>query len=324
MFTNLVFIFYSLSHRIIAVIDWNLALIKLPLARVSELQLILKSINDNDILKLRKFGKLFYERYLSRADYLIASLFAILKTKRLQLPLNAVNDDRSNLVYNKNDRPMHFYEINTELLENTNDIEENLGPIEPPTQSVTYQRNYSLVLTETYNLWNTDHMNPWWMFPYSPYDPVLPSEAKFLGSSYGFRPIKNGLGGSGKEFSENIGGNLPKEQFTIVILTFERESVLQDSLQRLKGLPYLNKIVIVWNSRRLPDSEIKWPDLGVEIVVVKAEKNSLNNRFKPYDVIETEAILSMDDDVHLRHDEVIFAFKVWRESRERIVGFPGK
>ena len=28
----------------------------------------------------------------------------------------------------------------------------------------------------------------------------------------------------------------------------------------------------------------------------------------PYDAIETEAVLSMDDDAHLRHDEIIFAF----------------
>ena len=32
----------------------------------------------------------------------------------------------------------------------------------------------------------------------------------------------------------------------------------------------------------------------------------------------------MDDDVHLRADEIIFGFRVWRESKERIVGFPGR
>ena len=44
----------------------------------------------------------------------------------------------------------------------------------------------------------------------------------------------------------------------------------------------------------------------------------------PYDAIETEAVLSMDDDAHLRHDEIIFAFRVWREYRDRLVGFPGR
>lgn len=43
--------------------------------------------------------------------------------------------------------------------------------------------------------------------------------------------------------------------------------------------------------------------------VVKASTNSLNNRFVPYDAIETEAVLSVDDDAHLRHDEIMFGFR---------------
>lgn len=58
--------------------------------------------------------------------------------------------------------------------------------------------------------------------------------------------------------------------------------------------------------------------------MVKASKNSLNNRFLPYDIIETEAVLSVDDDTHLRHDEIVFGFRVWREHRDQIVGFPGR
>jgi hypothetical protein len=43
--------------------------------------------------------------------------------------------------------------------------------------------------------------------------------------------------------------------------------------------------------------------------VVKATRNSLNNRFLPYDAIETEAVLSVDDDTHLRHHEIVFGFR---------------
>merc|ERR1719470_391031 len=66
------------------------------------------------------------------------------------------------------------------------------------------------------------------------------------------------------------------------------------------------------------------PDIGVPIHVVKTERNSLNNRFLPFSAIETEAVLSVDDDAHLRHDEIIFGFRVWREHRDRLVGFPGR
>lgn len=47
-----------------------------------------------------------------------------------------------------------------------------------------------------------------------------------LGSGMGFRPIGRGAGGAGKEFSESLGGNNPREQFTIVMLTYEREQVI--------------------------------------------------------------------------------------------------
>ena len=119
-------------------------------------------------------------------------------------------------------------------------------------------------------------------------------------------------------------GNAPGEQSTVVMLTFERDQVLVSSLARLYGLPYLNKVVVVWKSPRPPASGLQWPDIGVPIHVIRTETNSLNNRFLPFDAIETEAALSVDDDAHLRHDEIIFGFRVWREHKDRLVGFPGR
>ena len=75
----------------------------------------------------------------------------------------------------------------------------------------------------------------------------------------------------------------------------------------------------MWNSPdTLPSSDLEWPDIEVPVEVIKSEKNSLNNRFMPYNLIETEAVLSIDDDVHLRHDEIIFGFRVWREHRDKL------
>ena len=96
-------------------------------------------------------------------------------------------------------------------------------------------------MVDGYDLWNTHWGGAFRMAPQSPWMPALPTDAKFLGSSAGFRPIGQGEGGSGKEFSEALGGNFPQEQFTVVILTFQREQVLMDSLSRLYNLPYLNK-----------------------------------------------------------------------------------
>lgn len=107
--------------------------------------------------------------------------------------------------------------------------------------------NILQVFSYGYDLWNNEQLNPFTTYPSLPIDPILPSEAKFIGSSFGFRPINGGAGGSGKEFSDSLGGNVPKEQFTIVMLTYEREAVLIDSLQRLKVMVFFYSSVYVMN-----------------------------------------------------------------------------
>ncbi|PVD29021.1 hypothetical protein C0Q70_11618 [Pomacea canaliculata] len=48
-------------------------------------------------------------------------------------------------------------------------------------------------------------------------------------------------------------------------------------------------------------------------------------RFFPYDEIETESILALDDDiVMLTPDELEFGYEVWREFPDRLVGFPSR
>ena len=50
-------------------------------------------------------------------------------------------------------------------------------------------------------------------------------------------------------------------------------------------------MVVVWNSERPRDLQL--PDIGVPIVSIEYTTNSLNNRFKPFKAIDTEAILSV-------------------------------
>ncbi|XP_054166306.1 exostosin-3-like [Oppia nitens] len=307
------------------VIDWRLATISIPIARITELHFLLRTYSDADIIEMRRFGQLFLDRHLISVNGIISTILSLVRQSRLQIPSPVAREEPSQTLFNETN-PMKFFDATSGLvLIDTNpEIDENLGPIEPSFPSQVYQRNYSLVISNGYRIWNDHRFDPFLTFPATPFDPLLSSDAKYIGSSYGFRPIGGGTGGSGKEFSESLGGNVPKEQFTIVILTYEREAVLIDSLQRLKGLPYLNKVLVIWNSPRAPSIDLRWPELGAPIRVIRAKRNSLNNRFLPYADIETEAVLSMDDDAHLRHDEIIFGFRVWREARDRIVGFPGR
>ncbi|NXS83706.1 EXT1A protein, partial [Erpornis zantholeuca] len=48
----------------------------------------------------------------------------------------------------------------------------------------------------------------------------------------------------------------------------------------------------------------------------------LSDRFFPFEAIQTDAVLSLDEDTSLSTSEVDFAFSVWRSFPERIVGFP--
>lgn len=298
-------------------IEWRRVAMFLPKARVTELHFLLRSVPDADLLLMRRQGRMIWERYLSSVQSTVDTIVANLRD-RLGIPPKPVPSVKAVSVFNstfiplKSDPPVLDVEP-----------EESLGPIEPPYPSPQFRRNYTVFLTQRREAWN-DWGDPFYLYPHLPFDPVLPSDAKFIGSNLGFRPIGKGVGGTGKEFGESLGGNHPREQFTIVILTYEREQVLMDSLGRLYGLPYLHKVIVVWNSPKPPLEDLRWPEIGVQVEVVRAARNSLNNRFLPYDSIETEAVLSVDDDAHLRHDEILFGFRVWRENRDQIVGFPGR
>lgn len=58
-------------------------------------------------------------------------------------------------------------------------------------------------------------------------------------------------------------------------------------------------------------AESLWPKVGVPLKVVRTKENKLSNRFFPYDEIETEAVLAIDDDIiMLTSDELQFGYEV--------------
>ena len=66
----------------------------------------------------------------------------------------------------------------------------------------------------SYARWNS-RFDAFFLPPHSPFDPSLPSDAVYKGSSRGFRPIGGGGGLTGKEFKQSLGGNVRTEQFTV-------------------------------------------------------------------------------------------------------------
>ncbi|KAG8230620.1 hypothetical protein J437_LFUL004532 [Ladona fulva] len=119
----------------------------------------------------------------------------------------------------------------------------------------------------------------------------------------------------------------PREQgFTAVVLTYDRLDSLFTLIQKLVKAPSLTKVLVVWNNqKKSPPHASLWPKVGKPLKVLRTRANLLSNRFYPYEEIETEAILTIDDDiVMLTADELEFGYEVWREFPDRIVGFPSR
>ena len=115
-----------------------------------------------------------------------------------------------------------------------------------------------------------------------------------------------------------------EQGFTAVILTYDREKSLFQVIKRISQVESLVRILVIWNhqSKSPPPAE-SWPRINKPLKVIQTSSNKLSNRFYPYDEIETECVLSLDDDISmLTVDELEFGYQVWREFPDRIVGFP--
>lgn len=62
-------------------------------------------------------------------------------------------------------------------------------------------------------------------------------------------------------------------------------------------------------------AESLWPKIAAPLKVVRTKENILSNRFFPFDEIETEAVLAIDDDIiMLTSDELQFGYEVTNVS----------
>ncbi|GMS92847.1 hypothetical protein PENTCL1PPCAC_15023 [Pristionchus entomophagus] len=49
-----------------------------------------------------------------------------------------------------------------------------------------------------------------------------------------------------------------------------------------------------------------WPEIHVPVEILLSERNSLNSRFLRNNGIETEAVVSIDDDMDLSQPEIVY------------------
>lgn len=124
-------------------------------------------------------------------------------------------------------------------------------------------------------------------------------------------------------------GRQPSAKFTAVIYAISPVMASSSSLFRLvrnvAKSASVHKILVIWHCDVSPPPPRKWPsDLAVPILVKTRNIKTISSRFFPYRDIETDAVFSLDEDVLLTTDEIDFAFSVWKEFPERIVGYPAR
>jgi glucuronyl/N-acetylglucosaminyl transferase EXT1 len=142
--------------------------------------------------------------------------------------------------------------------------------------------------------------------------------------------------------------------------TLTPNSALYKLVKSITKSQYVSRILILWASDQKVPSRKRWPSTGhipLHIItsLTSAQSssqssssvnnningnlnNNINNnnnneeeirpsisqRFQPHTLIQTDCVLSLDEDAILNTDEIDFAYQVWRYFPERIVGFPAR
>lgn len=115
-----------------------------------------------------------------------------------------------------------------------------------------------------------------------------------------------------------------EQRFTIVIQTYNRTDVLLKLLNHYQAVPHLQQIIIVWNNIREQTPVKLWNSLGphpVPVVFKEQISNKMRNRLQPFPEIDTDAVLMVDDDTLVSVPDISFAFSVWKQFPDQIVGF---
>ena len=224
------------------IIDWQSAAITLPPGRFSDTHYILRSFDRESIQEYRLQGRNLWQTYFSSPLILLQATMAIVRYHALHPPPTA--PEYAGLV-------LH-------------------------SQPGTRKRLLSPVLTQNFTIYSRDFWNrppgPFFTYLTTPFKPGLVSGSQYV--SLGERDIArlpfhiiDGGGITGPNFEDILLGNLPEEQFTVVMLTYQRNQVLLEAVGRLKEVAFLNKVVVVWNNEEELPPEMNWPNIGVPIEV---------------------------------------------------------
>ncbi|NXB44556.1 EXT1C protein, partial [Leucopsar rothschildi] len=102
-------------------------------------------------------------------------------------------------------------------------------------------------------------------------------------------------------------GYSPSEKFTAFIRVVSQAGSLSQPILRLiqavSGSKYCAQIVVLWSCEKPPPPSGKWPQSAVPLTIIQGS-GKLSERFFPFEAIQTDAVLSLDEDTSLSTSEV--------------------
>ncbi|VDK24822.1 unnamed protein product [Taenia asiatica] len=105
-------------------------------------------------------------------------------------------------------------------------------------------------------------------------------------------------------------------------MTYERIAMLIENIKIFRHVNgSLESVVIVWNHPHYMPESYEWPNTPFPIHVIRVPSNKLQSRFLPFDLIKTNAVLSVDDEVVPDPKSIDLGFRVWNDNPDRIVGY---
>ena len=222
------------------VLDWNIATVNIPLTRINEIHYITSRISHNQLLEMRRIGRFYWESYFRSSFEILKTIITMLRYKLGHSPPVAPDyQPQRSKVFGKEDSPSII--------------------------------NVSLSAHQ-YQFWNRPP-GPFYVYPYSP----VVSPPPVSGSRYANMSINElrklpphivqAAGITGPYFQNYLLGDVPEEYFTVVMLTYRREEVVRESIERLKGLDHLAKVILVWNDPDTSPYSMEWPNLPVPLEV---------------------------------------------------------
>mmetsp|Transcript_29206 Transcript_29206/g.48251 ORF Transcript_29206/g.48251 Transcript_29206/m.48251 type:complete len:346 (+) Transcript_29206:73-1110(+) len=133
----------------------------------------------------------------------------------------------------------------------------------------------------------------------------------------------------GREYATSLSTSQLQSAITIIMPTYKRPKTALATVNHYRCMKAVSAIIVRWNDpTTVPPRDLlamqnnTAGDYGCAVsVLIMSGLNNINNRFEPIHQVATEAVLSLDDDVEMTERSLDFAYKVWKENRERLVGF---